>query len=168
MTLSTQEQELVDAEIDTYLATNNADPADPVVTGSNVVVRDTLNVDNAWDVYVIGGDGVSPNCYVPAWGGLIMYIDLMAYVTDRAGPNGETMPVIVPPEEEPQKMMARGAAEDPAQQTAQASPAPTTARHKQKDFASVVREAVKKLPKDKQKDARAKLQAAGVFGKDEH
>jgi len=82
-------------------------PGDPVQEGNNVVQDDNLRVDDAWDIWVVGGAYGIIYAYIPAWDEgderVHFPIDVVPYVTDRAGPDGQTMPLFDPPpvEEEP-------------------------------------------------------------------
>jgi len=89
--------------IDEFKAAHTAPFDDEVYPGSNLVPDDHLEIDNSWSGIVVGGEtGLVWFC-VPDWGNPIMPIDLIKYVSGRAGPNGETMPIFDPPEEEPEE-----------------------------------------------------------------
>jgi hypothetical protein len=77
------------------------DPDGNIYTGSNLVVDDHLEIDNSWSGIVLGGEGGLVWFCVPNWGNPIMPIDLIKYITGRAGPDGQTMPIFDPPEEPP-------------------------------------------------------------------
>lgn len=87
-----------DAAIADWKVNNTPEALDPVQLGTNLVVDDHVQVDNAWSAVVLGGDGIAGTySYIPEWGGLTLNIVLSDYITDRAGPNGETMPIVDPP-----------------------------------------------------------------------
>jgi hypothetical protein len=95
--ISPEQQALIDA----YKA-DNAGTFDPEpAKGTDLVADDDLEIDNSWKVRVIAGQWGCVACIVPEWGDVIFAINLVDYVTDRAGPNGETMPIWLPPPEEP-------------------------------------------------------------------
>lgn len=126
-----------------------------IVDGSNLKLGDHLQIDNSWEGVVVGPEAGTVSFYVPAWP-LLFPVDLFDYITDRAGPNGETMPVTDPA---PQ---ARGAAA--------AAPAATPDKHHKphrRHIKEVLREAIKRLPHDQQKNAREVMVRAGVLGKDD-
>jgi len=74
------------------------DPDGLIYAGSNLVVDDHLQIDNSWSGVVLGGEGGAVWFCVPDWGDLIMPIGLVDYVTDRAGPGGQGMPIFDPTE----------------------------------------------------------------------
>jgi hypothetical protein len=79
-----------------------------VYKGSNLVPDDHLQIDTSWQGVVLGGEGGLVWFCIPDWGDIIMPIDLVNYVTDRAGPNGETMPIFDPPDEEEETVGGEG------------------------------------------------------------
>jgi hypothetical protein len=93
--ISPEQQGLIDA-----FKAEQASTFDPeVAAGSNLIEGDDLQVDNSWKVRVIAGQWGCVACLVPEWGDAILAIGLVDYVTDRAGPNGEGMPIFDPPDE---------------------------------------------------------------------
>jgi hypothetical protein len=100
----TPEQQTI---MDDYAAQQTPLPStDPVHADTNLVVGDDLEIDNSWKVRVIGGDGATgTHCIVPEWGNYCANIVLSDYITDRAGPNGETMPIR--DEQQMQAMLAK-------------------------------------------------------------
>jgi hypothetical protein len=98
------------ASIAAWLAEKANDTLNPMTTnmpGTNLVPDDHLEIDHNWKCVVLGGGNEVVYVYVPDWGwfsdgGLADFFDL---VTDRAGPNGEIMPII-----DPVQMQARTAA----------------------------------------------------------
>lgn len=90
--LTPEQQTKIDEFKDSY---EFFDPDGQIYEGSNLVVDDNLQVDNSWEGVVLGGEGGLVWFYVPAWD-LILPIDLVNYVTDRAGPDGQTMPIFDP------------------------------------------------------------------------
>jgi hypothetical protein len=97
ITLTPDQQTLIDEFKASY---PYFDPGGNIYTGSNLVVDDDLQIDNSWEGVVLGGEGGCVWFYVPAWD-LILPIDLINYITDRAGPDGQTMPVFDVPEINP-------------------------------------------------------------------
>lgn len=76
-------------------ASDTLNPLSPDVPGTNLVYLDQLEIDHAWWLVVLGGGNGLVYAYVPDWD-VFFNIECVDYVTDRAGPNGETMPVIDP------------------------------------------------------------------------
>ena len=107
ITLSPEQQSYLDSE-----RTNaGAAVGDPVVSGTTLVVDSHLEVDHAWRCVVVGGaSGDAPVVYVPEWGDFVFPCDLLPYVTDHAGPNGEGMPIY-----DQQQMLARASSGNPQQ-----------------------------------------------------
>lgn len=126
--LTTEQQATADDFKDTY---PYFDPDGNIYTGSNLVVDDDLRIDNSWEGVVLGGEGGCVWFYVPAWE-LILPIDLIDYVTDRAGPDGQTMPIFDPLEVTP---------------LCEPSVAAAMARHTQnrRPFMEVLRDATRRL-----------------------
>jgi hypothetical protein len=91
-------------------ASDTLNPMTPDVPGTNLVSDDHLEIDHSWKCVVFGGGNAAVYCYVPDWD-FFMNCDLVDYITDRAGPNGETMPVIDPVQME--AMRAAAAAKNP-------------------------------------------------------
>lgn len=131
-------------------------PRPPAVyDGTNLVVGDHLQIDNSWKVVVLGGQDAAVQSYIPEWGGMIMNIALVDYITDRAGPNGETMPIY-----DEQQVEARGLAKPAA--------VDKHAQHAhRRDIKEVLRDAIKRLDHKEAKHAREVLRAAGVLGHDD-
>ncbi len=134
----------------------NFDPDGNIYTGSNLVVDDHLQIDSSWSGIVVGGEGGLVHFCIPDWGNLFLPIDLVDYVTDRAGPEGETMPIF-----DPVQVEARAASKTVAV-------APDTTQqhgHHRTSLADALRNAIKRLPHDKQQHAREVLRKAGVLEK---
>jgi hypothetical protein len=147
------------AAVDDYRTVNNVQPTDTVVDGTNLVIDDHLRVDNAWDVAIVGGTGMFVIAIIPAWGGMILEIDLLNFVTDRAGPNGQTMPIY-----DPQQELARAAKVAPPVDPKLAAKDERTDR---RGLRKALRDAIERLPADQQKHARQVIRAAGALGKDD-
>ena len=96
LNISPEQQALIDA----YKAEQGSTFDPEVAEGSNLIEGDDLEVDHSWKVRVIGGQWGCVACLIPEWGDAIMAIYLVPSVSDRAGPNGETMPIFDPPDEE--------------------------------------------------------------------
>jgi len=94
--------------IDTWQTENNGPSTGPALVGTNLVIGDDLQIDNNWRCFVIG---VVPDAdaavvvVIPEWGNYVTGAELLYSISDRAGPNGETMPVMDEPQQ--QAMMAR-------------------------------------------------------------
>lgn len=89
-----------DARIAAWLDEHGAELAPEVAEGSNLVQFDHIMFDSQFPVVVLGGQDGAIQSYFPEWGGETLNVDLIDYITDRIGPNGETMPIFDPPEEE--------------------------------------------------------------------
>jgi hypothetical protein len=139
------------AAADEFIATYEYFNADgSVYEGSNLVVGDQLEVDHAWRGEVLGGEGGLVWFIIPAWGAPIFPIDLVAYVSDRIGPNGETMPILDPPPEiNPQCGPSVAAA------MAQMKP--------RRPFAEVLRDALRRLSPLREFRALVTLERLGVL-----
>jgi hypothetical protein len=102
LTISPEQQSLIDAFKQENEGGFDPEPA----AGTNLVEGDDLQIDNDWKVRVIAGQWGCVACLVPEWSNAIMQIALVegrrTYITDRAGPNGETMPIYDPTPEEPE------------------------------------------------------------------
>lgn len=149
----TPEQQLI---VDDYRTANNVKLTDVVVDGTNLVVDDQLEIDNTWPLLVVlsGDGGGAVNSYIPDWGDLIMPIDLIDYVTDRIGPQAQTMPIF-----DEVQLQARTAAK---------TKAPGDKHHPhthRRSLEDVLRDAVKRLPHKEEKHALAVLKKAGVLDK---
>jgi hypothetical protein len=94
--ISPEQQAIIDTFKTEQGSTFDPEPA----AGSNLIEGDDLEVDNSWKVRVIAGQWGCVACLIPEWGDIILPIDLVDYVSDRAGPNGETMPIFDPPPDE--------------------------------------------------------------------
>jgi hypothetical protein len=94
--ISPEQQGLIDA----FKAENGGTFDPEIAGGSNIIEGDDLEVDNSWKVRVIAGQWGCVACIIPEFGNAIMAINLIDFVTDRAGPNGETMPIYDPPSED--------------------------------------------------------------------
>jgi hypothetical protein len=91
------------AAMDAWRSERNV-PTDVVLAvGTNLIVGDLVRIVDAFDGYLVGPEPGGGTVYalVPEWGDpIIGFGDLEDYVTDRAGPNGETMPIFDDEEEE--------------------------------------------------------------------
>jgi len=96
LTISPEQQTIIDTFKAEQGSTFDPEPAE----GTNLIEGDDLEVDNSWKVRVIAGQWGCVACIIPEWGDIILPIGLVPYITDRAGPNGETMPIYDPPDEE--------------------------------------------------------------------
>jgi len=152
--LTTEEQTTIDDFKSTYQDFN---PDGLIYEGSNLVVDDHLQIDNSWEGVVLGGQGGAVWFCIPAWGAIILPVDLINYVTDRAGPNNETMPIF---DEQQMFASATDATANP-QTAAKAKPG------SRRDVKEMLRDALKRMPKEQRKSAREKLRAAGVLGPDD-
>lgn len=164
LVLSPEEEGII-----TAWQTENASQLDPEpAAGTNIVVGDHLQVDNSWEVVVMGGLGGVVGSFIPAWGGLCLPIDLVDYITDRAGPppGNATMPIF-----DEQQMQARTAAKAGAPNPKEAARAERkeerAERREDRDLKHALRDAIKRLPHKEQKHAREVLRAKGVLGKDD-
>jgi hypothetical protein len=98
--ISSEQQELIDA-----FKSEQASTFDPeVAAGSNLIEGDDIEVDHLYKMRVIAGQWGCVACLIPEWGDCILPIGLVysresTLITDRAGPNGETMPIFDPPDE---------------------------------------------------------------------
>jgi hypothetical protein len=127
-----------------------------IIEGTNLVAGDQVTVNDSWTAAIFAGDdGGSAWCCMPQWGSVCLPIaDLADFVTDRAGPNGETMPIY-----DEVQAQARSAAKT------QAVEADTKQKHgHHRSLESALRDAIKRLPHDKQKHARETLKKHGVLG----
>ena len=155
LTLTQTQQDAVASWLATK-ANDTLNPVSPDVPGTNLVPDDHLEIDGSWYIVVFGGSNGGVCSYVPAWELFFDCFVCQDYVTDRAGPNGETMPIFNPP------VQARGAAA-PA-----VAPSSTPAPHKhRRDIKEALRDAIKRMPHDQQKHAREVLRTKGVLGKDD-
>lgn len=165
LTLTPAQQAFIDA----YHTEFNPDPNAEVIPGTNVVVDDHLLLDANNAVIVVGGPSpYTPGCFdgfVPLWGEL-MWVpftpEFLPYVIDRAGPNGQTMPIY--DEEEPEARQAGEPAGDP-REAARAERREDRARRR--DFREMVRDAIKRMPRERRKHVRGILRAKGILGHDE-
>jgi hypothetical protein len=99
--ISPEQQGLIDAFKSEQGSTFDAEPAE----GSNLIEGDDIEVDNQYKMRVIAGQWGCVACLIPEWGDAILPIGLVysresTLITDRAGPNGEGMPIFDPPDEE--------------------------------------------------------------------
>lgn len=160
LTISEQTQTAMDDFKSTY---PQFDPNGLIYAGSNLIVDDHLEIAASWKGVVLGGEGGAVWFCVPDWGDVIMPIDLVAYITDRAGPDGQTMPVF-----DEQELQARSAAQASAQNPKHAAKdARHDARAHRRDLKELLRDALQRLPHQEQKHAREVLRAKGVLGKEE-
>lgn len=139
--------------IDQWRTSNGVQPSDVVVVGTNLKVDDHLEIDNSWKVVVLSGDGGGAvQSYIPEWGGLILAIDLVDYVTNRGGPNGEAMPIV-----DEMQMQARLAAKQNPNEAAKDQ------RDRRRGLTRALREAVQRLDGDDRKRAKKALQERGLL-----
>jgi hypothetical protein len=131
------------------------DPEGLIYPDSNLVVDDHLEIDGSWSGVVLGGEQLAVWFCVPDWGNAMMPIDLIDYITDRAGPDGQTLPVF-----DEVQVQARAAAKTAAMEPKHAQ------RHR--TFEQALRDALKKLPHDQQKPTRETLKRVGALKDDEH
>lgn len=151
--ISAEQQALIDAYKAENASTFDPEPA----AGSNIVEGDDLEVDNNWKVRVIAGQWGCVACLIPEWGDFIMAVDLVDYVTDRAGPAGQTLPIYDPAPEAGMSAAAKT-------QAVTAEPKQKHGRHR--SLQDALRDAVKRLAHDQQKTAREKLKQAGVLSEE--
>jgi hypothetical protein len=108
LTLSPEHQALIDE----WRAANNVQPTDVIIPGTNAVVDDHFWLVDSFNFIVAGpGGGNTVQGLVPEWE---MFEPMMfdgEAITDRIGPNGETMPM--QDEEQMRAMMASTGAENP-------------------------------------------------------
>lgn len=154
-TITPEEQTILDDRRAEY----GVQMTDVVVPGSNLVVDDHIEVDHAWKIVVIGaGQDGSIDCLMIEWGDLVLRnFDLFDYISDRAGPDGQTMPVIDEQGLQARALKAGGVAANPKH----------AAKQHRRELKEVLRDAIKRLPHKEEKHAREVLRAAGVLGKDE-
>lgn len=107
LTLTTEQAAFLAA----YRSQNGVNPADTVQEGTNLVVDDHLRIDGSWNCIAVRGASGVVDIYVPEWGDFIFPCDVVPWVTDRAGPNGETMPIM--DEQQLQAMAAKAGGTDP-------------------------------------------------------
>lgn len=156
-----QLNETQQAYAEAYWQDNNVQIGDPALEGTNLVASDHVQIDNSWYAVLLGASVSSPGCvdtYIPDWGEFILpmwQIDL--FVTDRAGPNGETMPIY-----DLQQMAARTA--DAAAKPEAAGAERREKRAHRRDLKELLREAIGRLPDDQERRVRQTLRAKGVLG----
>lgn len=143
------------ALVDNWREELNIQPNDIVQEGTNLVVDDHLQVDNSWKVVVLGGASGCVASYVPEWGDFWIPIDLVDYVTDRAGPNGQTMPIF-----DEQLLAARAAVANPQKAAPPKHPKP------RRSFAQVLRDAVQRKLHAEHDHIMSALRKHGALGKD--
>lgn len=149
------------AFVDTSRTELSIQPNDVVQEGTNLVVDDHLQVDNSWFVVVIGGASGCVASYMPTWGDFWIPIDLVNYVTDRAGPNGETMPIF-----DEQLQARRAKAGDEGLRDATKTERREERAHR-RDIREMLRDGLRRLPQEQRKRARDAMRAQGVLGKDD-
>jgi hypothetical protein len=159
LTISTQTAAVIGDFKSTY---EYFDPDGLIYEGSNLVVDDHLILAEQFAGVVLGGEGGAVWFCIPDADNVIMPINLIDVITDRAGPNGQTMPVF--DEVQAQARMAKAAAANP-KEAARAEHREERAHRR--ELKEVLREAIAKLPHDQQKHARQVLRAKGVLGKDD-
>ena len=142
---------------------------DVVVPGSNLVVDDHIEVDHAWKIAIIGpGQDGSIDCLMLEWGDMVLRnFDLFEYISDRAGPDAQTMPVTDPEPELQARQSARSATEGGQNPKHAAKAERKEERAHRRDLKEVLREAIQRLPHKEQKHAREVLRTKGVLGKDD-
>lgn len=151
-TLSPEQLQLI-ADKRTELGTQPTDAPNP---GTNLVQDDWVQIDNSWYAWIVAPDSGCTGSYIPDWDLYLSIGSLEDYISDRAGPNGETMPIF-----DPVEAQARAAAKpagDPKHAAKGEQHAPRRA------LQQVLREAIKRLPHNDQKRARQTLRQAGVLG----
>lgn len=97
LTLTTEQAAFVAAK----RAELGVQPGDPIQAGTNLVQDDTIRINDSWTIYVVCGDAGVIGAYVPEWDNMpgnvephfYCPIDVGDDVTDRAGPDGQTMPI---------------------------------------------------------------------------
>jgi hypothetical protein len=106
LTLDTEQQ----AYVDGYHTDHSLTPgASCNHAGTNIVIDDHLLMFDTWLCVVLGPSVDSEGCldiYTPGWG-MLFYMPVWGVeggVNDRAGPNGQTMPVY---DEPPEELLAR-------------------------------------------------------------
>jgi hypothetical protein len=83
-----------------------------VAEGTNLIKGDHVKIADSWDAVIIGGQQTNVWLCVPAWGSYVgPFGGIPDYVTDRAGPNGETMPIR--DEQQMQAMLAKAGGANP-------------------------------------------------------
>lgn len=154
------------AYVDGWLADKASDTLNPMVTttplvpDTNLVQFDQVTIDTTWPpAILLGGDGdVGTYTYIPAWD----YLDnvvLVDSVTDRAGPDGQTMPIFT--DEQFQSRVAKAAAKNPKQ-------AAKAERKEQRDIRRSIRETLDAQPDPKvRKRLHQQLVQHGLLGKDD-
>jgi hypothetical protein len=157
LVLTTEQQTKVDAWL-ADKATDTLNPMSADVPGTNLVFDDHVEVASSWKCICFGGGNDAVYAYIPDWD-LFFSIDLVDAVTDRAGPNGQTMPIIDPVQAE-----ARTAAKAAAANPKQAAHAEKVER---RELKQLLKDAIARLPHAEQKHAREVLRAHGVLGKDD-
>ena len=151
-------------QIDAKRTELGVQPTDVVVEGSNLVPDDNLRVMDTFDVWVIGADSGLISSYVPDYD-MILPFDIIDHITDRAGPNGETMPIFDPVQAEARTAAkAGGTVQNPKMAAKEER---KEERAHRRDIRDMLHDAIKRLPRDQQKPAREKIRAAGVLGKDD-
>lgn len=147
------------AIIDAWKTEHGTTPTDLVLPDTNLVVDDHLRMVDAFNVVALGNE---PGGYAwsYAWGAIFpLWLGQDCEdVTDRAGPNGETMPIFVPP---PAPLAARSAASTSQTVSSKAPKKKHAARRELRDFLDDQKHSTAKL-------LRKHLIASGVLGKDDH
>jgi len=155
LTLTTENE----AEIAAWKAEHASELDAEVSAGSNLIADDHLQINNDWKVVVIGGQSEAVWSFMPEWPGVPpMLIDLVDFVTDRIGPNGEGLPIFDETELQARALKAGG--ENP-------SDAAEPEHERRRKLDQVLREAIKRLPHDEQKHAREVLKQKGVLKLDD-
>lgn len=163
-----QLNETQQAFVDGHRAQYNQQVGDPALDNTNLITDDHT-LFQGFVAIILGKSVAAEGCvdvYVPAWVDWPLFFppnDFVPYVTDRAGPNGETMPIV--DEEQMQMMMARAGGE---QNPREAAAERREERADRRGFQKAVRGAVKRIDdSQKRQQLRQKLRALGVLGKDD-
>ena len=146
LTLTPEQQTLV-AE---YRTANGVQSSDTVVEGTSLKVDDHLQIDGSWNcIAVRGAGGDAIDILVPDWGDFIFPCSVTNYITNRAGPNGETMPIY-----DEQQMQAMLAAKKQNPKDAQPS------------SVDALRESLKRADKETAQKLRRALHEHGILKQD--
>lgn len=148
--------------VNDYRSTYTVDPQAELTEGTNLIVDDHLQVDNNWYAIILGPSPDSPgclDCYIPAWGEFWLPLwQVEVYVTDRAGPNGEVMPVF----EVEQPLVAQAAAASAS--AAAHRPPPKPPRRPRRSLEHVLIEAVQRKVHADQRRILDSLRKQGAIG----
>src|SRR4051812_29752044 len=92
------------AEIDAKKVELGVEPDTVVFEGTNLMPDDHVEIDDgAWYAVIVGPSTGCIMAFVPDWPAMFP-VDFAKFISDRIGPNGETMPIWLPeePPEEPE------------------------------------------------------------------